>query len=125
MAKILLYLGAALPLIWGISHLVPTKNVIAGFGDISADNRHIISMEWIVEGVSLIFIGFLVALVTYIDSSSTLSFFVYGLTIAALFVLAIVSIFTGFKINFLPFKMCPIVFSESAILITIGKVIQG
>jgi len=125
MAKILLYLGAALPLIWGISHLVPTKNVIAGFGDISADNRHIISMEWIVEGVSLIFIGFLVALVTYIDSSSTLSFFVYGLTIAALFVLAIVSIFTGFKINVLPFKMCPIVFSESAILITIGKVIQG
>jgi hypothetical protein len=43
---ILLYLGSALPLFWEISHLFPTKSVVAGFGDISLDNRRIIAMEW-------------------------------------------------------------------------------
>ncbi len=66
MGIVLLYLGAALTAIWGISHLMPTKNVVAGFGNISDDNRHIITMEWIVEGVSLIFIGVLVAAVTFV-----------------------------------------------------------
>jgi hypothetical protein len=40
--------------VWGIVHLLATKGVIAGFGELSADNRHIITMEWIVEGVALI-----------------------------------------------------------------------
>ena len=43
-----LYVGAGLTALWGIAHLVPTKSVVDGFGDISEDNRHIITMEWIV-----------------------------------------------------------------------------
>ncbi len=64
MSLVILYLGAILPLIWGIAHLIPTRNVVAGFGDISEDNHNIITMEWIVEGVSLVFIGTLVGVVT-------------------------------------------------------------
>jgi uncharacterized membrane protein len=66
----LLYLGPGLTVLWGIAHLIPTKNVIKDFGDISKENRHIITMEWIVEGVSLILIGVLIAVVTIIDSVS-------------------------------------------------------
>jgi hypothetical protein len=58
---IILYLGAALTALWGIAHLFPTKSVVEGFGDISIDNKRIITMEWIVEGVSLFFMGLLVA----------------------------------------------------------------
>ena len=122
MADITLYIAAAIPILWGISHLIPTKNVVSGFGDISVDNRHIITMEWIIEGVSLIFIGLLVALVTYIEPLSNLSFYVYCISALALIVLAIVSLFTGYKINFLPFKMCPIVLSLSSVLIVVGLV---
>ena len=50
---VLLYAGAALPLIWGVAHLFPTKNVVAGFGDISLDNKRIITMEWINEAAAL------------------------------------------------------------------------
>ena len=57
MNQILAYIGAGLTTLWGIAHLFPTRNVVADFGDISEDNRHIITMEWIVEGVALIFIG--------------------------------------------------------------------
>ncbi len=117
---VFLYLGAALTALWGISHLFPTRSVVKGFGGISVDNQRIITMEWIGEGVSLIFIGVLVALVTIVDSSSSVSKAVYLLSAIGLMVLALVSFFTGFKIKFLPFKLCPVVFTVSAILIVIG-----
>ena len=120
---ILIYLGAALTALWGIAHLFPTKSVVEGFGDISIDNKRIITMEWIVEGVALIFIGLLVAAVTYFDLSSLVSRVVYVLAAIGLLVLAIVSIFTGFKVSFVPFKLCPFIFTLSAVLIFIGGVL--
>ena len=123
MQAILLYLGAALTGIWGISHLFPTKNVVAGFGDISDDNRHIITMEWIVEGVSLIFIGVLIAVVTFIDPNTAVSTAVYFVSAVGLLVLALVSVLTGFKVNFVPFKLCPFIFTVSAILVIAGALV--
>ncbi len=117
---VLLSLGAALPVFWGISHLFPTRAVVKGFGDISADNREIITMEWIVEGVALIFIGALVALITFIEPFGTVSKAVYLFSAVGLLVLAAISLFTGFKVNFLPFKLCPFIFSASAALIGVG-----
>ena len=46
-AEALIYIGSALPIIWGLAHLFPTKSIIKGFGKISFDNRNIIAMEWI------------------------------------------------------------------------------
>jgi len=120
MSQAIIYFGAALSVIWGIGHLMPTNNVVAAFGDISADNRNIITMEWIVEGVSLIFVGVLVALVTYVDPVNPVTSSVYGVSVIALLVLAVVSFSTGFKVKFLPFKMCPFVLVLSATLITAG-----
>jgi len=120
---VLLYLGAALTGLWGIAHLFPTRSVVKGFGDISLDNQRIITMEWIVEGVSLIFIGVLVAVVTLIDPASVVSKAVYLVSALALIVLASVSLFTGFKVNFLPFKLCPVIFTVSAVLILLGSIL--
>jgi hypothetical protein len=120
MKKILLYIAGALTIVWGVSHLFPTANVVRGFGDISFDNKMIITMEWIVEGVTLIFIGLLIVIVTLVDSESKLSKIIYSTIAFFLLVLAILSLFTGFRVNFLPFKLCPIIFSMSAILTLIG-----
>ena len=117
---ILLYVGSVLPLVWGIAHLFPIKSVVEGFGDISLENKRIIMMEWIIEGVSLIFIGVLVASVTYADYSSSISRIVYWLSFAMLNSLSVVSVFTGFKVGFLPFKLCPFIFTTSSILIILG-----
>ena len=117
---VLLYIGAALTTLWSVAHLFPTSSVVKGFGAISADNKNIITMEWIVEGVSLIFIGALVALVTIINPVDSVSTAVYVLSAIGLIVLALVSLFTGFKVKFLPFRLCPIIFTASAILILIG-----
>ena len=115
--------GAFFTFIWGVAHLFPTKSVVEGFGDISQDNKRIITMEWIVEGISLIFIGLLVAVVTWIDRSSTVSTVIYWICSAELIVLSIVSLLTGFKVNFIPFKLCPVIFTGSSILILLGSLL--
>ena len=120
----LLYLGSGLTILWGISHLIPTKGVVNDFGDISEDNRHIITMEWIVEGVSLLFIGVLVSVVTAIDPNSLVSQAVYLVSSIGLIVLAIVALFTGFKVDFFQFKMCPVILTISAILILVGAFVS-
>jgi len=125
MANNLFYLGAVLLIVWGISHLIPTKNVVNGFGEISKDNRLIITMEWIVEGVSFIFIGSLVAVITYLDPVGKVSFAAYSLSAGVIFILAIVSFFSGFKIKFLPFRMCPFVLSASGLLVVVGLLVQN
>ena len=119
-AEILIYIGAALPFMWGVSHLFPTRSIVQGFGNISEDNLHIIAMEWIIEGIALIFIGSLVALVTFLDPQNIIATAVYLSSSACLLILTVVSLFTSFKINFLPFKLCPIIFTSSAILMTLG-----
>jgi hypothetical protein len=37
---------------WGVAHIVPTRVVAAGFEPISPDNRRILIMEWIAEGIT-------------------------------------------------------------------------
>jgi hypothetical protein len=118
--NLLLYLASLLTAIWGVAHLFPTKNVVKGFGDISLDNQRVITMEWINEGATLIFIGVLTAAVTLVDPTSLVARTVYWLAIGMLVVLSIISLFTGFKVNFLPYRLCPIIFTGSAILIFLG-----
>jgi hypothetical protein len=121
LGKTLLYIGAALPLFWGIAHLFPTNSVVKGFGDISLDNKRIITMEWIIEGVALIFIGVVIATATCIDSNSMVSQSVYIISFIFLNILSVVSLMTGFKIDFIPFKLCPIIFTGSSILVILGN----
>jgi len=79
-------------------------------------------MEWIAEGIALIFIGVLVSAVTFIDPYLRVSRAVYIISCLGLSALTIVSLLTGFKINFLPFRLCPLIFTVSLILIAIGGI---
>ena len=118
--QVLLYVGAIFVTLWGIAHLFATKGVVAGFGDISKDNKNIITMEWIIEGVAMVFIGVLLTTVTFIDHSNPISTAVYWVTFCGLNTLSVVALLTGFKVNFLPFKLCPIILTSSSILVLLG-----
>jgi hypothetical protein len=120
MNQVVLYVAAGMTGLWGIAHLAATRGAVADFGDISTDNRHIITMEWIVEGVALIAIGAFVAVAAAIDPSSSVASGVFAVAIGTLLVLAVVSMFTGFRVNFLPYRLCPFIFGVSAALIAWG-----
>ena len=119
----LLYSGSVLLTFWGVSHLIPTKSVVKRFGDISSDNERIITMEWIIEGVSLIFIAVIVSSVTYIDYTGEISRKIYWICFVMLNVLSVISLLTGFKVGFPPFRLCPVIFTTTSILIFLASYI--
>ncbi len=119
---ILLYIGSAVIIVWGIAHIAPTKGVIAGFGDISADNLRIITMEWVAEGLTLCFIGVLVLLTTLLGwSQEYVAIIVYRTSAGMLVVLAILSQLTGARTAILPLRLCPYVKTVVAVLFFLGS----
>jgi hypothetical protein len=120
----LVYVASIVITLWGIAHIIPTRNVVAGFGTLSADNRRIITMEWVAEGLALSFIGLLALFVTLsegIDSSGAV--FVYRACAIMLVVMAGWTAMTGAKTSILPIKLCPFVKTGAAFLLLLGSVV--
>ena len=110
MNPILLFIAAGVTALWGIAHLFATKGAVESFGNISADSRRILTMEWIAEGVALISMAAFVAVAAGIDPLAPVSSAVFAVAIGTLVTLAIVSLSTGFRVSFLPYKLCPAIF---------------
>jgi len=122
--EVLLYAGSAVSIAWGIAHLAPTKSVVKGFGDISADNRRIITMEWLAEGFTLIFIGLLVALITALyDHSNAISLLVYRVSGGMLVAMAALTALTGARTKIIPIKICPFILVSVVVLFILGSVL--
>ena len=118
---ILIYVGAGIITVWGIAHIVPTKSVVCGFGQISKDYKRIITMEWIAEGLTLCFIGLLVLFITVTGGTrNPISLNVYRASALMLVVMAILTAFTGARTSIVPIKICPIVKIIVAILFFLG-----
>ena len=121
---ILLYIGSAIIFVWGIAHIIPTRSVVKGFGEISEDNTKIITMEWAAEGITLCFIGVLVLLVTVIGGSQgAVSALVYRISAGMLVVMAVWTALTGARTSVIPIKICPFVKTAVAILFVLGSLL--
>jgi len=122
--EILLYIGSAVAIVWGIAHIAPTKNVVNGFGQISEDNKRIITMEWVAEGLALCFIGFLVLFVTLLgEPKEGSSLIVYRASAGMLIAMAIWTGLTGARTPIIPIKICPFVKTVVAVLLILGSVL--
>ena len=104
--EILLYVGSGLIILWGVAHLIPTKAIVAGFGSISEDNKRIITMESIAEGITLCFIGALVLLVTSLaGTQNQTAYIVYLACAVMLIVMAVLTAVTGARTAILPYTI--------------------
>ncbi len=120
--KTLLYVGSIVIILWGISHIVPTKSVVEGFGSITEENRLIITMEWAAEGLTLCFIGILVLYVTLgAGSGNPVSTIVYRASALMLLVMAVWTGLTGARTSIIPIKICPFVKTAVAISFFLGS----
>ncbi len=91
---------------------------MSGFGDIGTENRRVITMEWIFEGVTLIFAGVLTAAASLAaDSSSVTATVAFIVTAALLIVMAVISLLTAGRNRFIAYRLCAPIFSASAILL--------
>lgn len=121
-SSIMLYVGSIAMVLWGIAHIVPTRSVVKGFGPLSEENRRIITMEWVAEGLTLCFIGLLVLFVTMLGGArNPVSTIVYRASALMLIVMAGWSSWTGARTSIVPMKMCPFVKTTVAILFFLGS----
>jgi hypothetical protein len=124
MAQGRLYAGSLLVIIWGIAHLVPTRAVVAGFGARSDDNRRILIMEWVAEGLTLVFIGTLVVLVVMRGGAhDPIAILVERAAAVMLLVMAGWTLATGARTAILPNRMCPLVLTTVTILLLVGSLL--
>lgn len=118
MRTTLALIAAALTTGWGVAHLFPTRSIVRGFGDIGTENRRVITMEWIFEGVTLIFAGVLTAAVSLAaDNTSVTATVAFTVTAALLIVMAVISLLTAGRNTFIAYRLCAPIFSASAILL--------
>ncbi len=121
---ILLYVGSIVITLWGIAHIAPTRSVVTGFGPISEENRRIITMEWVAEGLALCFIGLLVLSVTILgEAEDPVSTLVYRASALMLIIMAGWTLLTGARTSIVPIKICPIVKTTVAILFFLGSML--
>jgi hypothetical protein len=121
MQATLLYVGAAVIFLWGLGHLIPTRGIVTGFGALSADNRRIITMEWLAEGLMLCFLGVLVGVTAWVlGADQPATSLVARMSAAMLLVMALLSSLTGARTSVLPMKLCPVVKSAVAVVFVAG-----
>lgn len=122
---IMLYIGSIIIILWGVGHIIPTKSIVNNFGPITEDNKRIITMEWVAEGLTLCFMGLLVLVVTTSGGSTKgfMALVVYRAAALMLLILAGLSLLTGARTSILPMKICPVVKTSVAILFFLGSVL--
>jgi len=119
---LVLYIGSILIFFWGIAHIIPTKAVVRGFGALSQENRRILTMEWVAEGLTLCFVGMLVLATTILGRPpSRASLIVYRGSSVMLLVMAGWTLLTGARTSVVPIKICPVVKTVVAILFFLGS----
>jgi hypothetical protein len=124
LATALLYAGSIIIVVWGTAHFFPTGTIVRGFGPISDDNKKIITMEWLAEGVAMCYMGILVLLVTIVTGRGLgAPLIVYLVTAGALLILAVMGWLTYARTPIIPMKLCPWIQTVSALLIIAGVII--
>jgi hypothetical protein len=114
--------GGVLILAWGSAHIFPVQGVVKGFGGLSPDNRQILLMEWVAEGLTLVFLGVLVlSLASTSGRFSPAAILVYRLVAGMLLVMAAWTQATGARTAILPIKLCPWVKTACAAAIGLGS----
>ena len=123
-AQVLVYTGSALLALWGAAHLIPTRAVVRGFGEISRDNALVLTMEWVAEGLTHLFVALLVVLVTAfagVDASGSLV--VYRAAAGFLVAIAILTAATGARTPVVWYRVCPFLLTGVALLYVAGSVV--
>ena len=120
----LVYIGSALIIAWGIAHVAATGPISRGFGELSRDNRRILVMELIAEGLALVFLGVLPLVFTILSGPlGKPADIVYLACAVMLLAMALVTLLTGARTKEIPYKICPVIKAAVAVLFILGSVL--
>lgn len=120
----LVHTGSTVLLAWGVAHILALRPVVSGFGDLSTDNRRIITMEWIAEGLAMCFIASMASAVTMAgEEGDPVMVLVIRGCAGMLFVLAATSVFTGARTAVVPMRLCPVLKTAVAVVYVLATLV--
>ena len=124
MAALLAYLAGAIVAVWGVAHAVPTRQVLAGFAPITADNRRIVAQEWLAEAFTMWGIAALVIVVTAVGGTDAAArAWAYRVAAGLLVALGTLTALTGARTPVVWFKICPLLLGGSAVLLVAASLL--
>ncbi len=124
MATILASVAAALVAAWGVAHVVPTRQVVAGFEPVSADNRRVILQEWLAEAFTMWGLAAIVIITTAVAGADAgVSVSIYRAAAGLLGALAVLTALTGARTPVIWFKICPVLLGGSALLLIVASLL--
>ena len=118
MSAVLAYVAAVVVAAWGVAHVVPTRQVVAGFGPVSADNRRIIVQEWLAEAFTMWGVAAMVIAATAAGGADDRRAGL-GVPVAAalLVALGVLTVLTGARTPVVSSSRCPVVMAGAAVLL--------
>jgi len=123
MGTALAYVAAAVVAVWGLAHVIPTRQVVAGFGGISADNGRIITQEWLAEAIMMWGIAAFVIAATAVSGAGDIRAWVYRVAAGLLVAVGVLTALTGARTRVVWFKVCPLVMAVGAALLLTASVV--
>ncbi len=124
MASTLAYITSAIVAFWGVAHVIPTRQVLAGFNPISTHNRRVVLQEWLAEALAMWGFAALVITVTVVGGTGAhTTQWVYRVTAGALVAVAVLTSLTGARTPVIWFKICPVVMVVSATLLVVASLL--
>ena len=112
MSDALAFAAGGLVFLWGVAHVIPTRQVVAGFGEIGRDNHLVLTMEWVAEALAMWLVAALVVAVAVAGTGDTARL-VYRVCGGFLMVLAAWTAATGARTPVIWFRLCPVVMTVS------------
>ena len=121
MAEVLAFVAAGLVAVWGVSHAIPTRQVVAGLEPTTQDYRLIFLQEWLAEAITMWGIAALIIAATIVgDEDSGVTEATYYAAAALLVALAALTALTGARTAVIWFKICPALLGSSAVLLVMA-----
>ncbi len=118
MVTTLSFAAAAAVGVWGVAHVIPTRQVLRGFDPITTDNRRIILQEWVAEAFAMWGLSAVLIVTNVVGGSNTeSSVWIYRTVAALLVALAVLTASTGARTPVVWFKICPVLLTASALLL--------
>jgi len=122
MSTVLAYVAAAVVAAWGLAHAAPTRQVLTGFGPISADNRRVVVQEWLAEAFTMWGVAAMVIAATAAGGADDVRAWVYRVAAALLVALGVLTAVTGARTSVVWFKVCPVVMAVAAVLLLVASI---
>jgi hypothetical protein len=120
-AGALAYLSAGAIALWGIAHVIPTRQVVHGFGPISRNNQLVITQEWLAEAFTMWFIAAVIVITTAVAAGGPVTEWVYRAAAVMLAAIATLTASTGARTPVIWFRICPVLLASAATLLIVAS----